>query len=521
MSMARPKPLVLVTMSGVGVSPTMDGNALRQAKMPTLSRLIETYPAMVLHASGPSVGLEEGYGGSTQAGHRTIGLGTAWFASTPRIMDALARGVFTKAPVLRRLIRHVAASRGTVHVVTLLSSAEWFARRDALEELIATFAKDAIPAKLHLILDGIDAPHERGKELVDALEARLANTSVAIGSVCGRRYGMNDVAHWEDTKLAFEAMFLGRSADRHTTASQALAASYARGVYDDAIIPTVIGLASPWNDGDAVLFCHTRPFAIRQIAAACVLPEFVSFDRPPCPDVFFASLVEIDKDYPMHVCFPALLPDVCLGRCFADAGLRQLRIAETERFAHVTVFLNGMQEDAFPGEDRMIFSSPLVSSYDQAPAMSMGPVTDAVVKAVAEGYYDVVIVNLAAPDLVARSGNEEATIQACEAMDHCLARMADAVFALDGAIVLVGDRGRVESLYDPATGRVRRHGTMNPVPCVIASHRHEGLKAVSGDAVGGDLSLTSPAGTLADVAPTILKLMELPIPKEMTGRALM
>lgn len=519
--MPRPKPVVLVTMSGIGVSPTMDGNALRQAKMPTLSRLIETYPAVTLHASGPAVGLEEGYGGNAQAGHRAIGLGTAWFASAPRVADVLARGVFSQTPVLRRLVRHVASSRGTVHVVTLLSSAEWYARQDTLEALIALFIQEKIPARLHIILDGIDAPRERGKELIDALESRLAQTSVQVGSVCGRRYGMDDLSHWEDTQLAFEAMFVARSSERHSSASEAVATSYARGVYDDEIVPTAIGPASPWKDGDAVIFCHTRPFAIRQLVGACVLPEFSAFDRAPCPDIFFASIVEIDKDYPMHVCFPALLPEVCLGRCFADAGLRQLRVAETERFAHVTVFLNGMQEDPFPGEDRMIISSPLVSSYDQAPGMSMEFVADAVVKAVAEGHYDVIIANLAAPDIVARSGSEDATVRACEVMDHCLGRMVEAVFALDGAIILVGDRGRVEALYDPATGRVRRRGTMNPVPCVIASHAHEGLKAVSGDAVGGDLGMTSPAGALVDIAPTILKLMELPIPKEMTGRALM
>lgn len=518
--MLRPKPLVLVTMSGVGVSPTMDGNALRQAKMPTFSHLIETYPAMALHAAGTCVGLEEGYGGSAQAGHRTIGLGSTWFASNARIGEAIVRGTIPRAPVMKRLMKSVTASEGTVHVVTLLSSAEWYARQDALEALIAVFEKDQLPVRLHLILDGIDAPHERGKELIERLEERIAGSSVAIASVCGRRYGMDDTAHWDQTRQAFEAMFLGRSPEKHSSASHALAASYAREIYDDALVPTVIGSVTPWKDGDAVLFCHTRPFAIRQLAAACVLPEFTSFDRPPCPDVFYASFVEIDKDYPMHVCFPALLPEVCLGRCFSDAGLRQLRIAETERFAHITVFFNGMQDEALAGEDRMIFSSPHVSSYDQAPSMSMVPVTDAVVKAVAEGHYDVIIANLAAPDIVARSGNEEAIIEACESMDRCLARIVEAVFALEGMIVLVGDRGRVESLYDPATGKIRRHGTKNPVPCIIASHRHEGLKAVSGDAVGGDLGMTAPAGTLADVAPTILKLMDLPIPKEMTGRPL-
>lgn len=524
--MFRPKPVVLVTLSGIGVSPMLDGNALRQASMPSWNHLIETYPASVLEASGLAVGLPSRTEGSPEAGHRTIGLGRPWKTSETRVELGLSEALIKKQTMLKRNLRELAKRGGALHLVGLLSADRTYANHEHVRGL-AAFAKEFGIERIfiHAILDGVDAPRDSGLHLVKGFVSQLREEGLGeIVSVCGRAWGMDHDGFWEKTERAFRAMVFGESERRFKDAEDAIQASYEAEIWDDALEPVVISASSTKHhvvaDGDAVLFWNTRPYGMRQLVKAFALPTMEAFDRPPIPEIVCLSLVEYDYDLPVDVVFPAEQPRMSLGQVLSESGLRQLRVGEAERFAHVTVFLNGMREAAWPGEDRLIIPSPSLSSYEHVPAMAMFEVSDAVVKAIASGSHDVIMCNLCAPDIAAGYGQEEVAIKACEAMDRALNRMVEATLAVGGVLVAVGDSGHAEALRDQLTNEVNRGSTANPVPCVIVGSAFEGLKASAGDVVGGDLSLAKTSGTLANIAPTMLHILSLPIPKEMAGKPL-
>lgn len=524
--MIRPKPVVLVTLSGVGISPILDSNAFKQASMPTWNHLIETYPALVLEASGLSVGLPSSAGGSPEAGHRTIGLGRPWKTSEARVEMGLSQQSAPSNSVLRKQLKRIAKRRGALHLVGLLSSDFSYAHPQYVES-IAKYAKELGIERIffHLILDGIDAPLDAGLGTARAFASRIHEHDCGeIVSVCGRFWGMDHDGFWDRTEKAFRAMVYGESETRAKTLEQAIQQSYESDIWDDRLNPTVISSSATahhlMTDGDAVLFWNIRPYGMRQLLKAFALPTMQSFDRTMMPDVTCLSLVEYDYDLPVEVIFPSEQPRMSLGQILSQSGLRQLRIAEAERFAHVTVFLNGMREELWPGEERVIIPSPVVSSYEHTPAMSMSEVSDHVIKAVASGSYDVIACNLCAPDIAASTGSEDLTIKACEAMDRIIHRLVEGVLAVGGVLMIVGDSGHAEALRDQLTNEMNKHATANPVPCIIIGTAYEGLKASAGDVVGGDLSLSKPSGTLADVAPTMLHLLSLPIPKEMIGKSL-
>lgn len=524
--MIRPKPVVLVTLSGVGVSPILDSNALKQASMPTWNHLIETYPALLLDASGLSVGLPSSASGSPEAGHRTIGLGRPWKTSEARVEVGLSHESIRSNSALRKQFRRIVKRGGGLHLVGLLSSDFSYAHPQYVESL-AKYAKEIGIERIffHVILDGIDAARDAGLGVVRAFSSRIHEQNCGeIVSVCGRYWGMDHDGFWDRTEQEFRAIAFGDSAQRAKTFEEAIQQSYDSEVWDDRLSPTVISSSEAkhhvMTDGDAVLFWNIRPYGMRQLLKAFALPTMQSFDRPAIPDISCLSLVEYDYDLPVEVIFPAEQPRMSLGQILSQSGFRQLRIAEAERFAHVTVFLNGMREELWPGEDRVIVPSPVVSSYEHVPAMSMSDVSDHAIKAIASGSYDVIMCNLCAPDIAASTGQEELTVKACEAMDRILHRLVEGVLAVGGVLVLVGDSGHAEALRDQLTNEVNKHATANPVPCVIVGLAYEGLKASAGDVVGGDLALSKTSGTLADVAPTILHILSLPIPKEMVGKSL-
>lgn len=525
--MRRPHPVVLAIVSGFGVGPSMDGNAVRQARLPSFSSLTEAFPAMTLNAAGRAVGLEASCSGSAEAGHRTIGLGAVWRSSRARVDAAVASNALQKQAALRRLAEHVRSTNGTLHMTGLLTPAKRYADTEHVYALLR-YAKTAGVERVavHVILDGVDAMPEAGLDAVRALEAHMADIDIGrVASVSGRAFAMDDTGHWDRTARAYAAMAEGASDAMSRSATQAIEASYAAGVRDEQMVPTVLlqergAPVARLQEGDGILFWNTRPFGMRQLVGAVTLPSMHAFARSYVRNVYAVTLTDYDANLPIEAAFPAHVVDTCLGQVLSDAGLKQLRIGETERFAHVTVFLNGMRDEALPGEERSIVPSPNVSSYNAIPDMRTARIADRVVKEVAAGSYDVIIVNIAAPDLVAQTGDEEAVVVACEAADKALGRMANAVLAVGGAMLVVGDHGHAEELHDPQTGALRKCGSSNPVPFLVIGKAFEGIKAPSGDIVGGDLSMTAPCGSLADVAPTMLRMMHLPIPKEMTGRPL-
>lgn len=515
-----------MTVSGVGVGPTLDANALKQASMPTWSKLLGMYPSLLLESSGWAAGLPSTAPGSPEAGHRTIGLGRAWKTSEARVEMGLSEALIRNRGMLKKRFRELAKRGGSLHLIGLVSGDSTYADQRYVE-VIASYAHEMGIESIciHAILDGVNAPSDAGLQTVRVFAKKLKEHSGAeIVSVCGRYWGMDHDGFWDRTETAFRAMAFGESARRAKTVESAIQESYDRGVMDDRVEPTVISASATKHhrisEGDAVLFWNVRPYGMRQLLKAFALPTMQAFNRPDLPDVTCMSLVEYDYDLPVDVVFPAEQSKVSLGLVLSQSGMKQVRIAEAERFAHVTVFLNGMREEALPGEDRVIIPSPAVSSYEHVPSMAMFEVADEVIDAIAGGAYDVVVCNLCAPDIAASTGREDLAIKACEAMDRAIHRIVDGVLAVGGVLVIVGDSGHAEALRDPLTNEINKLSTANPVPCIIVGSVYEGLKATFGDVVGGDLSLSKTSGTLADIAPTILHILSLPIPKEMTGKNL-
>jgi 2,3-bisphosphoglycerate-independent phosphoglycerate mutase len=511
--MIRPKPVVLAIVSGFGVSPVIEGNALRSARLPVFSHLIETYPTVTLSADGPAVGLAEGARGSSRAGCLTIGAGRPVLDPRARIAAADAK-VFANVPALRRAFDHVASSRGAVHLIGSVGDHPSDESVRILSSLLRAAEERGVPRTfVHLVFGaGEEARSARGS-LVAAMDVIRGAPAAVIASVSGARFAADREHDWDRVKLAYEAMALGTPA-----------AASAESLLDEAdpagaeIAPHGLG-GERIRSGDTCVFFSLDARDVRALATALALPAFSGFPRAYIPNLRIVTLVETDPDLPVETAFPFPFIEGTLGEAVQNAGLRQLRIAETEGFVSVTDGLNGTCVVS-PGEDRVIVPGQAVSRVERVPEMSSAAVADRVVKEVAHGRYDAVIMGLVAPACVAGTGDEPATVHACEAVDRAIGKVIEATLALDGVFLLTSDHGHAEGLRDPATGKAELVGTHSPVPFVVVGRAFEGLKARSGDVIGGDVSLSAPTGTLADVAPTMLKILGLPQPKGMTGQAL-
>lgn len=523
--MPRAKPVILAIMDGFGVAPAAEGNAIAEAKMPYFRRLIETYPAMTVHASGAAVGLSWGEMGNSEVGHLTIGAGRVLYQSLPRINLSIENEEFFSNPAFTSALSFAEQHGGSLHLMGLVSQGGVHASQEHLYALLelcrrARFSRVFV----HAFLDGRDAIYNSGIGFIAELEAKMEELRVGtIATIAGRFYAMDRDNRWDRIQKAYEAIALGKGATADDP-KFAIQASYDAGVYDEQIEPTVITKKgkpiATVNPGDAVIFFNFRSDRARELTKAFVLPAFNKFPREYVREIRFVTFMEYEKDLPVEVAYPPLTVDMCLGRVISDAGLKQLHIAETEKYAHVTFFLNGLREDQYPNEDRAIIPSPRVSTYDQQPEMSAMQIAERVVKDVAAGTYDFIALNFANPDMVGHTGNEQATIRACEVMDKALGQICDAVLAVGGAVIITADHGNAEEVKNLMTGEIDKEHSTNPVPCIIVQKELEGKKAPSGDVIGGDLSMTPPIGMLADIAPTVLKLLDIPVPPDMTGRSL-
>ncbi len=511
--MIRPTPVVLTIVSGFGMSPVLQGNAIKAARLPVFSHLIETYPAMTLHASGAFVGLEDNACGSSRAGCLTIGAGRPVLAPCTRLHDAATARAFGKVPALRRAGEHAQTHTGAVHLIGQFDGQS--DRVHAILSALLTAAQDWNVTRvfLHVILSDDITTSDQVRECVALIASHVKTAGIGkIASISGSFFAGDTRHEWERVKLAYDAMANGTpvgvpgsdSDDHHAVAG---------------VLPCSID-GERIRPGDACIFFDQDPRQIRELVTAFALPTFNAFTRTYIPNLRIVTLVETDVDLPIETAFPTTLVEHTMGTALSDAGLRQLRIAETEGFVSVTAGLNG-GISASPGEDRLIIPSPTVSRVERVPEMSSVTVADRVVKEIAYGRYDVIIAYLPAPDRVAQSGDETATIKACEAVDRAIGRIAEATLALDGILLLTSDHGNAEAINDrvkSVDGEIT--GTCHPVPFVVVGRAHEGLKARFGDLIGGDLSLSTPSGTLADIAPTMLGMLNVPIPKEMTGTSL-
>ncbi|MEO5928055.1 MAG: 2,3-bisphosphoglycerate-independent phosphoglycerate mutase [Patescibacteria group bacterium] len=524
--MARLKPVILAILDGFGIAPDAEGNAIRKAKMPVMQKLVESYPAMTLRASAEAVGLSWGEMGNSEVGHLTIGAGRIFYQSFPRITMSIENGEFFKNPALLGAIEHAKKNKSNLHLMGLVSPGGVHASDEHLYAILQLCKQQKFDRVfVHAFLDGRDSIFNSGLSFIQALEAKMAELKIGkIATLSGRFYAMDRDNRWDRIQKAYEAIALGISKNHATSAEEAISASYAASIYDEEFEPTIITKGSTpiatVKENDACIYFNFRPDRGRELTKTFVLPTFDKFPREAIKNLAFTTFTEYEKDLPVQVAYPPQLIDSCLARVISDAGLTQLHIAETEKYAHVTFFLNGMHEEEFPGETRVIIPSPRVSTYDKAPEMSAMEIADKVVDATLKGAYDFIVLNFANADMVGHTGDEAATITACETLDKALGKIVDAALGVGGAVLITADHGNAEEVKNLTTQEIDKEHSTNPVPFIIVGKPFEGLKAPTGDVLGGDLAMTPPVGMLADVAPTVLKIMEIPTPQDMTGRSL-
>jgi len=505
----RPRPLVLCVLDGFGLSDDPARNALLAARMPTWDRLTAEWPTCRLEASGEAVGLPAGQMGNSEVGHLNLGAGFPVPQDLPRISAAIADGSFFTNPVLVAAARHAVEHGTRLHLLALVGPGGVHAVDEHVLAMIELAARAGLPPNrvlLHAITDGRDTAPRSAAEILPALLDRIGGRAT-FATVGGRYYAMDRDGRWERIGLAWEAMVHGHG-EREATALDAVQAAYRRDESDEFIRPTVVGDYDGMEDHDSVIHLNYRADRARQLTRALVLDRFDGFDRGRRPaGLVIATLTEYQRPDELHVAvaFPPVVID-SLAALLSRLGMRQLHVAETEKYAHVTYFFNGGVEATLPGEERILVPSRRdVPTYDLAPEMSAGPITERVVAGIGSGEFDFILVNYANPDMVAHTGVWDAAVQAAEVIDGCLARLLDATLAAGGALLVTADHGNIEEMRDPDGAPQTKHTTA-PVPFVLIAPGHQADRLRD--------------GLLADVAPTICELLDVPVPPSMTGRSL-
>ncbi len=505
--MQRRRPVMLVILDGWGWRDDRADNAILQAKTPTFDRLWQNGPHGFLRTSAEDVGLPPGQMGNSEVGHLNIGAGRVVLQDLPRIGKAIADGEINRAPALTGLVGKLKQSGGTCHLMGLVSPGGVHSHQDHAAALAKILADAGVPTLVHAFTDGRDTPPQSAGDDIKRLLAALP-PAVKIATVCGRYYAMDRDKRWDRVAKAYSAM-VEADAPRFADAPAVIANAYANKKFDEFIVPAVVGDFRGMKDGDGVLCFNFRADRVREILGAMLDQDFSGFARK-CV-VRFAAAVgmtqysdELDKL--MQTIFPPQQLEHILGEVVAEAGRTQLRMAETEKYPHVTYFLNGGREEPYSGEDRIMVPSPKVATYDLQPEMSAPELTAKAVAAIASGKYDLIVLNYANPDMVGHTGSFTAAIKAVETVDAELGRIADAIQKSGGALLITADHGNCEMMRDPQTGGPHTSHTTNPVPVLLLGARNRALAA---------------RGRLADIAPTLLELMELPKPKEMTGASLL
>ncbi len=509
---APPRPVMLVVLDGWGWREDAADNAVRQARTPRFDALWAAGPHAFLRTSGRDVGLPDGQMGNSEVGHLNLGAGRVVMQDLPRIDAAVADGSLAALPALPRLIGALKASGGTCHLMGLVSPGGVHSHQDHAAALARALSAAGVPVAIHAFTDGRDTPPRAAPGYLRGLEAAVAGLpGVRFATVIGRYWAMDRDNRWDRVRKAYDAMVSAEGeAPRAADPVAAVEAAHARDVADEFVPATVVGDYAGMRDGDGLLCFNFRADRVRQILSALLDPGFDGFPR--ARTVRFAAaagMTEYSRALNAHLATlfaPQSMADI-LGAVVAGAGLAQLRMAETEKYPHVTYFLNGGEERPYPGEERIMVPSPKVATYDLQPEMSAPELTDRAVEAIGSGRHDLIVLNFANPDMVGHTGSLPAAIRAVETVDAGLGRIADAVRAAGGALVVTADHGNCELMRDPETGGPHTAHTTNPVPVLL-----------TGGPPGAALA---EGGRLADVAPTLLALLGLPQPAAMTGRSLL
>ena len=507
-----PKPVVLLILDGWGHASATRYNAIARAKTPCWDHLMQHHPHTLLDASGGSVGLPEGQMGNSEVGHLTIGAGRVLDQDLTRLNKSIASGDFFTNKVCLSALNQAMHTKASVHIIGLLSPGGVHSHETHIHALVALCAQRGISnCYIHAILDGRDTPPTSAAASIQLLQTKCDQIGLGtIASLSGRYYAMDRDHRWERTHLAYDCIAAGRASYYASTPLSGLEAAYARGETDEFVQPTCLcapgKLPITIHSGDVVFFMNFRSDRVRQLSRALIDPDFTNFQRSVYPHLGdFVSLTEYAADIPSRIAFPPLSIQNGLGTCLAQAGLRQLRIAETEKYAHVTFFFNGGIEAPFPGETRLLIPSKKVATYDLVPEMGVLEITDQVVHAIEQQAYDVIICNFANPDMLGHTGNQLATEAGITMVDSCIGKIIAALKQQSGEAIITADHGNADCMYDETIQQPHTAHTLAPVPLVYV----------------GRPAILAASGSLADVAPTLLALLGLEPAKEMTGKNLL
>ena len=514
MTKAPVAPVVLVILDGWGYCEEKRGNAIAAARTPVMESLWAAYPHTLIRTSGKAVGLPEGQMGNSEVGHLNIGAGRVVPQELVRISDAVEDGSILSNPALVKICQEVHSRNGKLHLIGLCSEGGVHSHISHLFGLLDLAKSQGLSSVcIHAIADGRDTSPKEGVTAIGLIQDYIDRIGVGrIVTLSGRYYAMDRDRRWDRVKRAYDVITQDGPGNGRS-AVEVLQASYAEGVTDEFVLPVRIaqGAVEP---GDGVIFFNFRPDRARQLTQAFLVSEFNGFERQQIKPLSFVTFTQYDPELPVGVAFePQNLSNI-LGEVIANHGLKQLRTAETEKYAHVTYFFNGGLEEPFAGEDRELVNSPMVATYDRAPAMSANALTDLAIAAIEKRIYSLVVINYANPDMVGHTGNVEATINAVETVDRYLAHLLASISKVGGTTMITADHGNAELMLDGEGNPWTAH-TTNPVPFILVEG--EGVK-IPGH--GTNVALRSD-GKLSDIAPTILEILQLPIPPEMTGKSLL
>ncbi len=507
------KPTVLMILDGFGLNEKTEGNAVAQADTPNLDRLMKECPFVKGNASGLAVGLPDGQMGNSEVGHLNMGAGRIVYQELTRITKEIEDGTFFKNPELLDAIANVKENGSDLHFYGLLSDGGVHSHNTHLYGLLELAKREGVEnVYVHCFLDGRDTSPTSGKGFIEALEAKMKEIGVGkIATICGRYYVMDRDNRWDRVEAAYQALAYGKGS-KAGSAVEAISASYADDKTDEFVLPTVIeengAPVATIKDKDSIIFFNFRPDRAREITRTFCMDEFDGFDRGPRRDVKYVCFSEYDVTIPnKEIAFKKVELKNTFGQFLADHGKTQARIAETEKYAHVTFFFNGGVEEPNPGETRILVNSPKVATYDLQPEMSAPAVCDKLVEAIQSGQYDVIIINFANPDMVGHTGVLEAAVQAVGTVDRCVGKAVDALVEAGGQMFICADHGNAEQLIDYEAGGSFTAHTINPVPFILVNY---------------DPAYTlKEGGCLADIIPTLIEMMGMEQPKEMTGQSLL
>ena len=506
------KPTVLLILDGYGERKEKDGNAIALANTPVMDKLKKEFPYVEGQASGLFVGLPDGQMGNSEVGHMNMGAGRIVYQELTRITKAIEDGDFFENKALKEAVEHCKKENSALHFMGLVSSGGVHSHIGHIYGLLEHAKREGLKkVYLHAFLDGRDTPPDSGKSFLMDVEKKMQELGVGeIATISGRYYAMDRDKNYDRVEKAYRAMVDG-TGEKASSVEEAIDASYAKKVYDEFVLPTVIekdGAVHTVSDGDAMIFFNFRPDRAREICHAFCDDEFNFFNRGARKKVFFVCFTDYDPTIPnKRVAFEKEEIHNTLGEVVSNLGKNQLRIAETEKYAHVTFFFNGGKEEPYENEDRILVPSPKeVPTYDLKPEMSCYTVTEKLTEAIRSGKYDLVVANFANPDMVGHTGVLSAAIKAIEVVDECMGKVVDAVESMHGNLFILADHGNADIMIDEKTGEPYTAHTTNPVPFILVSDEKHKLRE---------------GGCLADVAPTLLELMGIPQPKEMTGKSLL